>query len=66
VDCEAAKRFFSENKVEFEDKNVEDYWNRDELVKKYGQMLTPTIIIDGEKILGFGINKEKISMKLKI
>jgi glutaredoxin len=66
VDCEAAKRFFSEQKIEFEDKNVEDYWNREELVQKYGQLLTPTIIIDDEKILGFGINREKIVKLLKL
>jgi len=44
---------------------VEDYWNREELVQKYGQLLTPTIIIDNEKILGFGINREKIVKLLK-
>ena len=65
MDCEAAKRFFSEQKIEFEDKNVENYWNREELVQKYGQMLTPTIIVDSEKILGFGINREKIVKLLK-
>jgi glutaredoxin len=65
VDCEAAKRFFSEQKIDFEVKNVEDYWNREELVQKYGQLLTPTIIIDNEKILGFGINIEKILKLLK-
>ena len=66
MDCEAAKRFFSEQKIEFEDKNVEDYWNREELVQKYKQLLTPTIIIDDEKILGFGINREKIIKLLKL
>ncbi|MDP2960584.1 MAG: glutaredoxin domain-containing protein [candidate division Zixibacteria bacterium] len=66
MDCEAAKRFFSEQKIDFEDKNVEDYWNREELVQKYGQLLTPTIIIDNEKILGFGINREKIVKLLKL
>ena len=65
MDCEAAKRFFSEQKIDFEVKNVEDYWNREELVQKYGQLLTPTIIIDNEKILGFGINIEKILKLLK-
>lgn len=44
---------------------MEDYWNREELVQKYGQLLTPTIIIDHEKILGFGINREKIVKLLK-
>jgi glutaredoxin len=66
VDCEAAKRFFSEQNIDFEDKNVEDYWNREELVQKYKQLLTPTIIIDNEKILGFGINREKIISKLNL
>ena len=65
MDCEAAKRFFSEQKIDFEVKNVEDYWNREELVQIYGQLLTPTIIIDNEKILGFGINREKIVKLLK-
>ena len=65
MDCEAAKRFFSEQNIDFEDKNVEDYWNREELVQKYGQLLTPSIIIDNEKILGFGINREKIVKLLK-
>ncbi len=66
MDCEAAKRFFSEQNIDFEDKNVEDYWNREELVQKYGQLLTPTIIIDNQKILGFGINREKIVKLLKL
>ncbi len=37
---------------------------RDELVEKYGRMATPTIIIDDEVILGFGINKDKVAEKL--
>jgi hypothetical protein len=35
-------------------------------VEKYGSMSTPTIIIDHEVILGFGINKEKIVKKLNL
>jgi len=50
----------------FEDKNVEEPRFRDELVEKYGRMATPTIIIDDEVILGFGINKEKIIKKLNL
>jgi hypothetical protein len=45
---------------------VEDPKFRDELVKKYGRMATPTIIIDHEVILGFGINKDKIMKKLNL
>jgi len=39
---------------------------RDELVEKYGRMATPTIIINDEVILGFGINKDKIIKKLNL
>jgi len=45
---------------------VEEPNNREELVKKYGRMLTPTIVIDEEMFLGFGINKENVVRKLKI
>ena len=44
---------------------MEDPKFRDELVRKYGRIATPTIIIDHEAILGFGINKEKIVKKIK-
>jgi len=45
---------------------VENPKFRDELVEKYGRMATPTISIDQEIILGFGINKDKISKKLNL
>jgi len=45
---------------------VEDPKFRDELVRKYGRMATPTIVISDEVILGFGINKEKIVKKLNL
>ncbi len=35
-------------------------------MEKYGRMATPTIIIDDEVILGFGINKDKITEKLNL
>jgi hypothetical protein len=50
--------------VESEDKNVADPKFRAELVEKYGRMATPTIIVGDDLILGFGINKEKITEKL--
>jgi hypothetical protein len=52
--------------VEFEDKNVANPKFRDELVHRYRRMATPTIIIDDEIILGFGINKDKIAEKLNL
>jgi hypothetical protein len=36
------------------------------LVKKYGRIATPTIVIGDEVILGFGINKDKILEKLNL
>lgn len=45
---------------------MEDPKFRDELVGKYGRMATPTIVIDHEVILGFGINKDKIVKKLNL
>jgi glutaredoxin len=66
VDCRAAKKFFSENGIEFEDKNVEKPEFRNELVKKHHSLTLPTIIIGDEIILGFGINKDKISEKLNL
>lgn len=39
---------------------------REELVKRYGRMATPTIVIGDEVILGFGINKNKIVEKLNL
>jgi glutaredoxin len=55
-----------ENGIEFEEKNVENPKLKDELVEKYGRMATPTIIIGEEVILGFGINKDKITKKLNL
>lgn len=64
VDCQMAKRFFSENGIKFEDKNVEEPEFRDELVKEHHSLTLPTIVIGDEVILGFGINKERIVEKL--
>lgn len=52
--------------MEFEDKNVADPKFRNELVHRYRRMATPTIIIDDEIILGFGINRSKIVGKLNL
>jgi glutaredoxin len=65
VDCQAARSFFLENGIEFEDKNVEEPEFRDELVKEHHSLTLPTIVIGGEVILGFGINKNRITEKLK-
>jgi len=59
-DSQLAKRFFSEEKIDYEDKNVEKPENRRELIKQFGLLLTPTIIIGKTIFLGFGINIDDI------
>lgn len=59
-DSQLAKRFFSKEKIDYEDKNVEKPENKRELLRTYGILLTPTIIIGKTIFLGFGINIEDI------
>lgn len=55
-DSQLAKRFFSKEKIDYEDKSVEKPEIRQELLRTYGILLTPTIIIGETIFLGFGIN----------
>lgn len=60
--CKAAKNYLNENKVDFEEKNVdEDRSAIDYLVEK-GHRGVPVINIDGEDIVGF--NKDLVEEKL--
>lgn len=59
-DSQLAKRFFSEEKIDYEDRNVEKPEVRNELLKRYGLLLTPTIIIGKTIFLGFGMNIDNI------
>ena len=62
--CHLAIDFFKENKVEYEEVNVqEDSDAAKEMVEKSGQMGVPVIMI-GDKIL-VGFDKEKIKAALK-
>jgi glutaredoxin-like YruB-family protein len=57
--CQMVKKFFNENDIEFEEKNVaEDKDSAKEMMEKSGQMGVPVIDIDDQIIVGF--NKEKI------
>lgn len=54
VYCKMAKKYFTENKIEFTELDVAaDEKARDEMVKKTGQMGVPVIDIDGEFTIGF-------------
>jgi glutaredoxin 3 len=59
-DSQVAKRFFSEEKIDYVDKNVEKPEIRQELLRTCGILLTPTIIMGKTIFLGFGINIEDI------
>ena len=66
TDSQLAKRFFSEEKIDYEDKNVEKPEIRQELIRTYGILLTPTIIIGKTIFLGFGINMDNIMKILNL
>jgi len=54
VYCRAAKEFFKENNVEYEEKNVaEDEQARDAMVEKSGQLGVPVIDVKGNIVVGF-------------
>ena len=60
VYCKAAKEFFSENNVEYDEKDVsKNEADLQEMVKKSGGMAVPVIDIDGEVLVGF--NKDQVA-----
>ena len=65
VYCKAAKAFFTENSVEFEEKDVaKDTQARDDMVKKAGVLAVPVIDVDGQVVIGF--DKGKLSQLLGV
>ena len=63
--CIIAKDFLKDNKIEFEDINVqEDHNAAKEMVEKSGQTGVPVIDVDGEIIIGF--DKEKLKKVLNL
>lgn len=52
--CEAVKLFLKDRKATFEERCVAyDDDARQELAEKYNSRSTPTVVIDGEVIVGF-------------
>ncbi|HEA84524.1 MAG TPA: NrdH-redoxin [Candidatus Wildermuthbacteria bacterium] len=65
VYCKAAKEFFEENNVEYDEKDVsKDEADLQEMVKKSGGMAVPVIDIDGEILVGF--NKDQVGELLGV
>lgn len=58
--CQAAKEFFKENNVEYQDLNVaEDTEKRQEMIEMTGQMGVPVIKIEDDIVVGFDEGKVK-------
>jgi glutaredoxin-like YruB-family protein len=52
--CKAAKAFFQEKQVEYEEKDVaNDQAAASEMIQKSGQMGVPVITVDDEMVIGF-------------
>ena len=65
VYCRAAKEFFKEHNVSYEEKDVaKDEQARNTMVKKSGMMAVPVIDIDGNVVIGF--DRAKVSQLLGI
>ncbi len=65
VYCKAAKEFFKENKVEYQEYDVaSNPEKRKEMIEKSGQMGVPVIFVDNEMVVGF--NKAKLQQLLGI
>lgn len=61
--CQMAKKFFQENNLEYEDRDVSS--NQEfliEMIQKSGQMGVPVIDIDSQIVIGF--DKEEIAKLL--
>jgi len=64
--CKLAKDFLKENKVEFEEINLEDNEEAvQEMIEKSGQTGVPVLNINGTIIIGFDAERIKKALKLK-
>lgn len=62
--CNAAKKYFKENRIPFTEYNVaRDMRRAEEMMKKSGQMGVPVIDVKGKIIVGF--NKAELERALK-
>ncbi len=63
--CRAAKEFFNENNISYEEFDVAtDADKREEMIQKSGQMGVPVIFVDESMVVGF--NREKLSELLGV
>ncbi len=55
--CGKVKEFLSQNKIEFEDRNIATDETALNELEKLGYMTTPVTVIDGEVVVGFDVAK---------
>jgi glutaredoxin len=61
ADCHAAKRFFAEHDIPFTERDVTTKPRyMEELEGLVGRFVTPALVIDGEILLGFGMNMGRV------
>ena len=63
--CHKVIDFLKQNKVAFEERNVDQPQYATESVEKSGQEGIPVTIIDGQAIIGFNVPELKKLLKLK-
>jgi glutaredoxin-like YruB-family protein len=63
--CHKVTDFLKENKIKFEEKDVDKGCNADECMKKSGQGGIPVTIIDGEAVVGFDVERLKALLNIK-
>ncbi|MFH0884494.1 MAG: glutaredoxin domain-containing protein [Candidatus Micrarchaeota archaeon] len=63
--CHKVVDFLKENKLKFEEKDVDKENNGDECMKKSGQGGIPVTIIDGQVVVGYDTKKLKELLKIK-
>ncbi|HEX9721844.1 MAG TPA: Uxx-star family glutaredoxin-like (seleno)protein [Candidatus Paceibacterota bacterium] len=65
VYCKAAKEFFQENNVQYQERDVSrDEEAREDMMQKSSQMGVPVIDVDGSIVIGF--DKKRLSELLGI
>lgn len=63
--CVKVKEFFTQNKIDFEERNAQlNPKYAEELLNKSGGYSVPVIDIDGTIIIGFNVKKLKEALKL--
>jgi hypothetical protein len=65
ADCRAAEEFLRQKRVQFESRDIQaDQAAFDELVNKWHNRSTATLVINGEPIIGFNRNRDRIDKLL--